>query len=274
MTPTVLGAAQRSRHQYVIGRSCASGAAVRTLTAMSPTTPSAFFSRIVDNVLDRIDASPLTPQGLARRRIDALHEERGRRAAGDPRWQEIQGRRGPGGLTMISPDVSWADWEEQRRIEKELLPDPWWLPAMQRVSQLSVRSAQRNVRTVTQRATRGWADRDVWSLDRHLCRTLAAQLQHLADKGNAWPGDTARWADEHEWQADLRRNAALLRRYADAWGSEAATHDWYERSTSRDVDPETVEAYSEAIHSAEKRELEGAKQALRWVADHLELLWD
>lgn len=226
---------------------------------------------LVDGLLDRLDRSRFTPQGWAQARIEALHDERRRRAMLHPRWQEIQALRGPGGLTLLSDEVGWADWEEQSKIEHDLLPDPWWLPVLRRISQMSLLGARARAGHAGQRVSRGWSDRDVWSLDTHLCRTLAGQLRQLADEGLAWPGDTSRWVDEYAWQAELRRNADLLWRYAD--GDVSSSH-WYELASSRDSDPQKVaDAWTEIVARDQER-LDGAKTALRWVADHLEHLWD
>lgn len=44
-----------------------------------------------------------------------------------------------------------------------------------------------SVETPILRARRGWAPRDVWALDHHLCQVLAGMLDHLATTGHGWP---------------------------------------------------------------------------------------
>ena len=246
----------------------------RTLGLMKFTGAEITADRLLDAVLRVLDRSRFTPQGWASRRIDRFLDERQRKAALDTRWQEIQQRRGPKGLILLSDDLSWSDCEEQRRIAENLLPDPWWMPVLRRVSNLSLVDARRDARFRRQRARRGWSDADVWSLDNHLCRTLAGQLEQLADNANVWPGEGTQWVDEHAWQADLRRNAALLRRYADSVGVDDVTSDWYRLAHRRGTDPVEVEAASATIVALEKEQLDGARAALHWVADNLQYLWD
>jgi hypothetical protein len=231
-------------------------------------------NQLVDSLLGIVDRSRLTPQGWADRTLDRFQDRRSRRAAQDSRWQEIQSLRGPDGLTMISEKVGWAEWNEQRRIAEELTPDPWWLPVVRRLAQFSLVQTRHQASYRLQRSSRGWSDQDVWNLDRHICATLAGQLQHLADHGHVWPGEGSGWPDEHAWQADLRRHAALLRAYVDDHDVEAATSHWHDLAVRRDTETEAVDAAMKSIDELERARTEGAKQALRWVSEHLEYLWD
>jgi hypothetical protein len=96
-------------------------------------------------------------------------------------------------------------------------------------------------------ARRGWGPEDRWDLDVVLCDRLGHQLLDLAEHGHGHPAGMS--ADE--WQAALRRNGDALVIYA---------------RTARLVDGPPVDATGP--------QLRAAQEALRWVADHLPLLWD
>jgi hypothetical protein len=248
---------------------------MRTLDVMNETPRrSRVIGNLLDSVLGFLDRSRLTPQGWADRKLDRFHDLRTQRASQDPRWQEIQSLRGPDGLTMISEDVGWPEWHEQRRIAERLTPDPWWMPVLRRVSQVSLVRGRQHAVFSLQRSSRGWSDRDVWNLDRHICATLAGQLQHLADHGHSWPGEAAGWPDVYSWQADLRRQAALLLAYVEDEDVDNATNRWHDLAVRRGAEPESLDAALHSIDELERARTEGAKQALRWVSDHLEYLWD
>lgn len=80
-----------------------------------------------------------------------------------------------------------------------------------------------------------------------LAGRLGAQLLHFADVTNGWPG-TDEFPDHEAWQQALRKAGTALQRYA--------TADIYELP---DDEVDLV--------------WQGAKDALHWVADHLEHLW-
>lgn len=89
------------------------------------------------------------------------------------------------------------------------------------------------------RARRGWAPRDVWSLDQHLCHVTGGMLRHLAKTTHAWP-ESAEFTTFADWQ-----EAVMLR--ANALGDYRSDDD--------------------TTHVP-------AQEALHWVADHLTHLWD
>jgi hypothetical protein len=99
-----------------------------------------------------------------------------------------------------------------------------------------------------QRATRGWADADTWSLHVYLCSALGGALEHLAGNTHGWPG-TPDYSAFEDWTAALHTAAAGLTGRA-----------------VRDHDP--------ADQAADAAALAGAQDALRWVADNLPDLWD
>lgn len=100
-----------------------------------------------------------------------------------------------------------------------------------------------------QRARRGWADDDVWMLKFHLAASLGSSLLFLADNGFSYPGNE-KYPDGTSWRRDLRKHGRALKEYT--YASEGA-------------DSENPDA---------RPHLEAAQEALRWVADNLDDLWD
>lgn len=230
--------------------------------------------RAVSAVLGLLDRSPFTPQGLARRKLDRLDDRRSELAASDPRWQQIQELRGPDGLTYLSDKVGPADWQEQLDIERRLLPDPWWVRPTQMIAGFSLQERHRLKRSRRQRARRGWSDADAWNLDTNLCRTLSEQLAHLAHNGHGWPGEHSEWPTPQAWQSELLRHSASLGRYHNDPEVDDAVNRWYELYVTREADPAAEAAASQHHIELERRNTEGAKASLHWVADNLESLWD
>jgi hypothetical protein len=228
----------------------------------------------IDDVLSRLDRCRFTPQGWAHHKLDTLHDARIARAELDPRWAEIQKLRGADGLVYIQEGLTLAHWEEQRRIERNLLPDPWWVPLVRRMSDLSFSQARRRAITLQQRARRGWSDADTWSLDTHLCATLSAQLNHLAANNHGWPGEQSAWPTSKDWEFDLRTQAELLERYVEDPFEIESTNRWYQVASDHNADPGLADTISQQNIVRQEQNLAGAKQALHWVADNLEHLWD
>lgn len=108
-------------------------------------------------------------------------------------------------------------------------------------------NSRRRVTFARQRVTRGWDDSAVWSLDVWLCRTLGAQLTHMAGIAHGWPAG-GEWTFDM-WVNTLRENGDALTAYGE----------------TNELDVSAVEA--DALLAA-------AQDALRWVADNLPALWD
>lgn len=100
-------------------------------------------------------------------------------------------------------------------------------------------AAYTGIQTVLARSRHGWAPPDVCSLDEHLCRVTGEMLGHLAQTTGAWP-PAAEFQSLEDWAAALAARAEALTAYR---ADDGATHA-------------------------------RAREALRWVADHLTDLWD
>lgn len=69
----------------------------------------------------------------------------------------------------------------------------------------NLRQFFRNVKFAWQRATKGYADRDVWNLDISICGYLAATLEHLANTTHSYPDHS--FPQFEDWQKELRELA-------------------------------------------------------------------
>lgn len=222
------------------------------------------------------DSSAYSPASIARRIHDAHLDRVERRATADPRWSAIEARRHRDGSEFkiyLSEDLTPADWEEQRRIEKRLTPDPFWLPWARRVSGLTASSALSSLRAAIQRLTRGWDDSEVWSLNSALTSRLADQLVELAERGHGWPGELNGFDTPKQWEDMLLRQAQALRCFDGSAEYEAALSRWHDLHLSRGSEAEADLAWKE-LDRIERENIQAAKQALHWVAENLELLWD
>jgi hypothetical protein len=222
------------------------------------------------------DQSPISPAVLSERLINRFYDKRTARAAFDPTWTDIESRRkvdGSQSKVFLSDDLTLADAEKQRRIEAEITPEPWWLPVAFAVRRFSLRSPVNRTIHAGQRLLRGWDDRSTYDLGSHLCAQLAEQLEHLADTAHGWPSDDT-YPTFEDWTSTLRLKAAALRRFDGSPESEAALSAWYELVSDNTSDPEAVNVANETHQKIEAADREAAKQAMRWVAENLDILWD
>lgn len=129
---------------------------------------------------------------------------------------------------------------DELRSHLENLPPPSLLTRFRwRVEPLKPARVRLSIETAIGRVLRGWAPRDTWSLDGHLCRVLGAMLDHLAEHTHGWPQGPD-FPEFTDWQDALRARAAALLAY--------------EADDLPTIAP--------------------AQAALRWVADNLPALWD
>jgi hypothetical protein len=220
-------------------------------------------------------AAALTPQQIAGATIDRLHQRRARLGATDPVWSEIERRRrreGGDTIMFLAEDLTLADWETQRRIERQLLADPWWLTVARVVHQIGAFRPVRHLRHVAQRIGRGWDDTSTYDLGSWTTRTLADQLDHLAVTTHGWPDSL--FVTFEEWEEVLHHQASQLRRYAGSSEQTAALDRWYDLATSTETDPSVLEEARAELDAIEAADLLAGKLALRWVAEHLDHLWD
>lgn len=113
---------------------------------------------------------------------------------------------------------TWADmktrWAQRERQEAAMSPPVRFLVRLWRFRHLRwhklthPRPWQR-VRYRWQRAARGWADCDVWSMDSYIARVMSAMLTYLADHNHAYPG-VEPWETPEKWDTYLRDLSARM----------------------------------------------------------------
>lgn len=106
----------------------------------------------------------------------------------------------------------------------------------------------RYVRYCFQRVRRGWDDHDTWNLDETICKRVGEMLIHLSEISHGW--DDHHYASYEEEMADIRSKGQALVDYARG--------RW---------DPDH-------FGDGGKKRYAAAQDALRWVADNLDTLWD
>lgn len=183
--------------------------------------------------------------------IDALYKEaRDKALLLDEKYRDIEERRNLGSSEgykiFISDenDLGWEEIEYQREVEQRYMRRVWWKRPAQVLSDRPLSSIYRTLVFGYQRLSRSWDDSAVWSLDSHIAKTLGAQLIKLADEHNGWPEGL--YKTPEEWSEALRKNGEALLAYSSGL---------YELDGD---DEPTVKA----------------KEAMHWVADHFEALWD
>lgn len=217
----------------------------------------------------------LTPHGLARKVVAADSARRSRIAARDPKYAAIEERRNRTAsettklLLSDEHDLGWAEWEYQSQCRGKVKSLPG-VALARWVERRPVRRVLLRSGRAVQRLRRGWDDTALWGLDRHLCATLSAQLNALADTTDGWP-DT-RYESFDGWVAALRENAARLEAYTHRRNSPA--HEIHMNLIIQGKDRETTRAAGDAATRHEADVTAAAQEALRWVADHLVHLWD
>lgn len=143
-------------------------------------------------------------------------------------------------LPGISLEEAFALFDAEPRWKKML----WAMNRHTKAIIRSPRTALRAIRLAYQRLSRGWDDRSLWDLDRHLGRTLGPQLIEMARIAHGYPAPYP--GDFDGWVRDLRTAGEALDAYGGfEWGND---------------DYMTVRA--------------DAKSALLWVADNFGALWD
>ena len=71
-----------------------------------------------------------------------------------------------------------------------------------------------NIRAAWHRATRGWANTDVWNFNAWFLEVVPDMLDHLAENGYGYPGNEE-FPTYESWQKWLREEAAAIRSCAE-----------------------------------------------------------
>ena len=198
---------------------------------------------------------------VADRAMDYHLDRQDRLAMEVPEYAEIEERRRNNGTPYITlasekDNLGWAEMELQADIREDVAPTPWWFGIARFFRNRPIASGLGSVRLASQRVTRGWDDRSLWSLDDSLCKTLGAQLTALADTTHGWPGGD-KYPEYEDWTAALRKHGAALTAYPTRW----------ELDLDDSLTPEVRNKKNDKI-------VADAKRAFRFVAENLQSLWD
>jgi hypothetical protein len=232
----------------------------------------------VRTAVHAIDELPFMPSNVAGRALSRYFYRRDTRATSSARWSEIEARRhldGREGSSLFLSEkdgLGWAAWEEQQRIERELTPEPWWLETAKRAKHYWTLGDALGVgEGWYDRARRGWGKRDAWNMSHYLARVLSEMLGTLADEAHGWPDK--KYETFEEWQNALRENATALGEWyeGERGGNDDLWDRWYEAASERKDEAKDI---VEQMHVEEAERLSRAKEAMHWVADHFESLWD
>lgn len=136
------------------------------------------------------------------------------------------------------------------------------------LARASARGGLYALRNRAQRCVRGWSDTDVWNLDKHLCRTLADQLDYLSQHAVGYPG-TPEYPTYDSWTAALRDNARKLRAGASSQEHDDAIEEWFTTE-----DPDAKKVAWDRMFEIEERNEALADEGLHWVAANRRHLWD
>jgi hypothetical protein len=124
------------------------------------------------------------------------------------------------GLALNALDLKgpnkWDQWKARRALRDRIRESrPWWLKAYDSAhgylfgwnGLIRVRLNPRNILNHhvwnRQRAKRGWADRDVWSMDSYISRVLGEMCAYLAEHNVAYPGEGSPWPTPEIWHDHL-----------------------------------------------------------------------
>lgn len=136
----------------------------------------------------------------------------------------------------------------------ELLKDAYW--AVYCFFRWEVAYFPREVKWHWQRAFRGWADCDVWSMDRYLSPVIEGMMRELAENGISYGG----YFTPESWKA-------MLLEIADALKGARDVEDW-DYPVGRPK--EETAAFYDRVNAAYERQ----KKALYLMADNFQSLWD
>lgn len=108
-------------------------------------------------------------------------------------------------LTWDELQEKW-DAAEAREAARPLIirkaHDAWWA-ARRYARDHTPRRVVNKIVWYRQRARRGWADCDAWSLDSYIARVASQGLARLAANTHSWPGEGSKWPTFEAWQEHL-----------------------------------------------------------------------
>lgn len=141
----------------------------------------------------------------------------------------------------------------------------------------------RSFKWAYQRATRGFADKDVWNLDTYLTELIADSVEQLADIQHGWPG-TDEFPTPESWDEYLRKAVSLLRyslgelpnkyekEWMDTWIND---EDMLRHITDpTDSDKEITKKFLDVEQENELKQRDAQNEGLRMLFAVWNSLWD
>lgn len=124
------------------------------------------------------------------------------------------------------------------------------------------RDLLRELKFAWQRATRGFSDRDWWSIDYHIADILSKALPMYIDRGHGvsmgfFEGDDFESDEAHEKAITKQKEEYL--KYADFFKRYCDGGVWTKEETAKELNGVTTEEYEEAM---------------QWLATNFSGLWD
>lgn len=141
-----------------------------------------------------------------------------------------------------------------RRTRRQRILGATWYPVRRRAI-----NGKYAVKWAYQRVVRGWDDRAAWGCGDQLARTLGEQLVEMADIAHGFPTD---YGPVHSLPDNPEDNPHFA-----TWVNDLRTHGEALLAYHRGDQLELTEAEWDVLSGR-------AQDALRWVADNLEKLWD
>lgn len=71
-----------------------------------------------------------------------------------------------------------------------------------------------NIKAAWQRATQGWANRDIWNLYDYLLEILPEMIDHLREQAYGWPGEYQGFPTPEDWDKFLKEEIIIPLRNA------------------------------------------------------------
>ena len=141
----------------------------------------------------------------------------------------------------------------------------------------NIRLFFRQFKWAYQRATRGFADMDTWSMDSWLLNLFHDSLYYLADNHCGYPG-TEQFPDDESWTEYLKEMADKFYQ-ADEWNNYFPTPEenkwyaWVNAYGHGDENPYIRPMIDESLENQKKRQA-AFKEAWEMMGDIFYHLWD
>lgn len=163
------------------------------------------------------------------------------------RWYRKEIEKQPAGATTLDDwKARWKLVDQMRTIESHHSPSARVERTLNTLANTQfLKNAIQHSEWAWQRLNRGYDDREVWNIDKYVCRRLGDQMLQLADNAHGYPGN-AEYPTYERWVADLRHYGTNL----------------------------TAAGNSDQLELEDEAIWDDAAEALHWAADHLRNLWD